>query len=92
MRVLLDEAAAAGEYQIIEHLPGLLSNMLTLANGVWVLETTSDGEETVYRRPPDRGANEYLINRVMGKPTEKTESDVKVSGNVTIYLPERKAD
>lgn len=32
----------------------------------------------------DRAANEYLINRVMGKPTERVEQEVDVKGEVKI--------
>jgi len=88
----LDAAAVQAEKQITDRLPSLIQNMLVLADGVRVTKTTSDGEEIVYSQPPDRGANEYLINRVMGKPTERQESDVdmNVSGGVHIFLPERK--
>lgn len=66
--------------------------MIVLADGVCVQKTVGDGEEIVYTQPPDRAANEYLINRVMGKPTDKSEADVKVTGGVEIYLPQRKAE
>jgi len=40
----------------------------------WVAyeEMLPDGKtRIVYKRPPDRQANEYLINRIMGKPTDQ---------------------
>jgi hypothetical protein len=92
VRELLDAAAVAAERQITDHMPKLIANMLVLADGVSVEKPVGDGETIVYTQPPDRAANEYLINRVMGKPTEKTEADVSVSGGVQIFLPERKAD
>lgn len=66
--------------------------MFVLADGVMVEDDVpgEDGEPVRYTKPPDRQANEYLINRVMGKPTDKTEADITVSGGVSIYLPERK--
>lgn len=94
VRDLLDAAAVAAERQITDRMPRLIANMFVLADGVMVEEDVpgEDGEPVRYTKPPDRQANEYLINRVMGKPTEKTEADVKVTGGVSIYLPERKAN
>lgn len=48
---------ARAEKQIADHLPELIDNMLALASG----------------DPPDRAANEYLINRILGKPIERQE-------------------
>src|SRR4051812_2244932 len=63
------------EKQIKDRLPELIGNMFTLAAGVTLQETDSDGNDRIYTRPPDRQANEYLINRIMGKPVERTESE-----------------
>jgi hypothetical protein len=63
---------ASAERIIADRLPSLLVNMMTLADGVTVQEVTLDGLR-VYTRPPDRQANEYLINRILGKPTECRE-------------------
>jgi hypothetical protein len=90
VREVFDTAITKAEKQIAAELPSLLSNMLVLANGVAIQDTNSEGEPVVYTRPPDRAANEYLINRVMGKPIEKSESDVNLTGGVTIFLPQRK--
>lgn len=49
--------------------------MLELANGVTVSETDQRGEQIIYTRAPDRQAAEYLLNRIMGKPTERSEVD-----------------
>lgn len=93
LKSLLEKPVRAAEKKITERLPTLLNNLFTLADGVLVEDVNViTGETSVYRKPPDRAANEYLINRVMGKPTEKTEADVKVTGGVTIFLPERKAE
>ena len=48
---------ARAEKQIADRLPELIDNMLALASG----------------DPPDRPANEYLINRILGKPIERQE-------------------
>ena len=66
-------AIQRAEKQIVDKLPQLIDNMMALADGVLVEETTLTGGRVVYQRPPDRQANEYLINRIMGKPTERQE-------------------
>ena len=64
----------AAEQKIADALPELIANMLLIAKGVWVEETTAKGKRRVYQMPPDRQANEYLINRIMGKPVEVRET------------------
>ena len=63
----------SAEDQVADRLPQLISNLFQLADGIWVEEKDGDGERRVYSRPPDRQANEYLINRILGKPTEAVE-------------------
>jgi hypothetical protein len=63
---------ARAEKQIVDKLPTLLARMLELADGVTVQEVEKDGVR-IYTRAPDRAALEYLVNRVMGKPTERQE-------------------
>lgn len=83
----------AAEKKIADHLPRLVENLLALADGVLVEDVNPlTGEPAVYKRPPDRAANEYLINRLMGKPTDRSESEVSLTGGVTIFLPERAAE
>lgn len=84
VRVILDSAKDEADRLIAEHLPQAIRNIVTLANGVTVQVTNGDGTALVYTEKPDRAANEYIVNRAMGKPTEKTDADVKVSGSVTI--------
>ncbi len=65
---------AKAEKRIADRLPQLIDNLFELADGVTVQETDpKTGATTVYTRPPDRQANEYLLNRIMGKPTERQE-------------------
>jgi hypothetical protein len=45
-----------------------LRNMQILADGVTVQEAEDDGGSTIYTRPPDRAANEYILNRILGRP------------------------
>lgn len=62
------------ETRIARNLVRYIENMEALADGVTVQETDAKtGVTVVYTRPPDRQANEYLINRIMGKPTERQE-------------------
>ncbi len=63
----------AAEDKIADGLPEYVDNLVRLARGVWMEETTKDGKRRVYQEPPDRASNEYLINRIMGKPTEIQE-------------------
>ena len=63
---------AAAEARVRDRLPLLIDNLFALADGVTVQEETQNGPR-VYTRAPDRQANEYLINRIMGKPTERKE-------------------
>jgi hypothetical protein len=64
---------AKAEKRIADRLPSLIDKMLDLADGVMVEEVDLSGEKTVYQRPPDRVALIYLIDRIMGKPTERRE-------------------
>lgn len=59
----------AAKKRIVDLLPALIDLEFSLANGV---EALSD-KGIVYTTIPDRNAIEYLINRVMGKPTEPIE-------------------
>jgi hypothetical protein len=63
----------AAQDLIADRLPCLIRNMFELADGVTVEEPMPNGGVRVYSRAPDRQANEYLINRIMGKPIERHE-------------------
>ena len=66
-------AVAAAEKQIRDRLPSLIENMFKLAEGVWYEDTGPTGVKVVYKERPNYKANEYLINRIAGKPTERQE-------------------
>lgn len=69
-------AIAAAEVQIGDRLPELIENMFILACGVTTKETDlKTGKERIYTKPPDYRANEYLINRILGRPKESIELD-----------------
>ena len=64
---------AKAEKRIADRLPQLIDNMMTLADGVRLVD---DETGAVYQKPPDFKANAYLIDRIMGKPTERHEHDI----------------
>lgn len=55
---------------IADRLPDLVDNLLRLAAGVTVQEEDDKGNERIYLKPPCRQSNEYLVNRIMGKPSD----------------------
>lgn len=71
------EALDAAEGQISGGLPELVDQLLDLALGERAEGTADDGG-TVYLRPPNFLACRYLVDRILGKPTERAE----VSGGV----------
>lgn len=68
-----ETAINRAEKRIADRLPELIDNMFRLATGVIVQDTDDEGETLIYQKPPDYKANEYLINRILGKPTERQE-------------------
>lgn len=79
-------AVEQAERRIADRLPLLIDRMIELADGVSVEEVDKDGKRMVYLRPPDRQAAEYLINRVMGKPTERKEISGPDAGPLPIVF------
>lgn len=74
------------ERQIADRLPLLVDRMFELADGVLVEDINPLlGTKSIYQKPPDRSAIEYLVNRVMGKPTERT--DLNVSSDEWVFDP-----
>jgi hypothetical protein len=70
-----ESVIAAAEGRISDRLPTLIDNLFALADGVEVQIERDNGSTYVYTTPPDLRANIYLIDRVMGKPTERHEHD-----------------
>jgi len=75
---------AKAEKRIADRLPMLIDRMFELSEGVLVEEIDRDGTPRIYQRPPDYKAIEYLVNRIMGKPTERQE--VSQDGGLTIQV------
>ena len=88
-------AVRKAEKRIADRLPDLVDNMFILAEGVRVEKMTIgvDGPQTaVFQEPPNFKALEYLMNRIMGKPTERQEHEHSGAGGeslpaVVIYTP-----
>lgn len=74
---------AKAEKQIADRLPELVDNLLRLGAGVVIQEETEDGPR-IYKTAPNFKANEYLINRIMGKPTERLEASGPDGGPIPI--------
>jgi hypothetical protein len=82
-RLVVSDVNRLTRDQVEEWLPKLLSNLKILADGGFerVEEKFSRNqagdlvliERKVSIAEPDRAANEYLINRLLGKPTERQE-------------------
>jgi hypothetical protein len=72
------------EKRIADKLPTLIDKMMELAHGVTVQEVDKEGGLIVYTKAPDRQAAEYLINRIMGKPTERKEVTGPEGGPVEV--------
>lgn len=60
------------EGMIVDKLPWLVDKAMELAEGVQVEKPGLVGP-VVYRLPPDITAIKYLLDRIMGKPTERRE-------------------
>lgn len=76
---------AKAEKRIADRLPALVEKLFELADGIAVQVVDDDGVQ-VYTRPPDRQAIEYLLNRIMGKPTERKEITGADGGMIGVHF------
>jgi hypothetical protein len=73
------------EHKIKDRLPEIVEAQIALALGVMVEDTNPITHEVaVYQKPPDAKAGQYLMDRLMGKPTERKEVDANVSGVIAM--------
>lgn len=73
-RVIHQTPVQIAEAKIAAKLPWLVDKLLELADGVYREKVLPDGVTgIVYQERPDRQAAEYLIDRVMGKPTQPVD-------------------
>jgi hypothetical protein len=63
------------EREIIGHIQQCIDNLMALANGVEVEASGDESGRKVYQRPPDRAANEYILNRIFGRPAARKPLD-----------------
>ena len=56
-----------------KNLARYIKKLEELAMGVLVMESDEEGKPSVYAKPPDRAALEYLVDRVMGKAPQHFE-------------------
>ena len=77
-----DKADAYYRQAVRKEFSSLLKSQLELSKGVYVTKSVTIGDTVVdvkvYKEKPDRGTIEYLINRVLGKPSEQVKLEVEV--------------
>ena len=86
-KALRENFQAIARDLIVDELPGLVGNLVSLAKGV----KTTNKEGGVYTTLPDREANKYLLDRVLGRPMQAVEHSGKDGAalvNVQVYLPD----
>ena len=66
------------EKRIADRLPEVVDALLDRAEGVQVEELDSEGEARTYKRAPDFKAASYLIDRILGKPTQVVDAEVAI--------------
>lgn len=63
----------------------LCEKLFELADGVWIFSKSPDGTIIkTYKREPDSKAIQYLIDRVVGKPTQQVETNTQNTGVIQI--------
>jgi hypothetical protein len=72
-RIRHRKAIEKADLYLAKKLPHHLKKLEELANGVLVMKEDRDGEEVIYRIPPDRQALEFLIERGAGKTASREE-------------------
>ena len=72
-RIKNRNAIEKAELYLRKNLPKYLKNIEKLANGISAMKINRQGEEEIFLIPPDRQANEYLIDRGMGKAPSRVE-------------------
>ena len=63
---------ATAEKRIADSLPRLVDRLVELANGITIQQEDSKGPE-VYTLLPNRQAAQYLVNRILGQPSQQME-------------------
>lgn len=82
-------AIEKAEGKVVDHLPALVDRMLLLGYGVRQTRKTPQGEEVVFTTPPNFRALAYLIDRILGKATERQEISGPDGDPVWIEMQQR---
>lgn len=69
-RKVYDTPIRRAERRICDRLPFLIDKLFELAEGVCVEREDKEGNTFVYREKPDFKALSYLVDRIMGRPTQ----------------------
>ena len=72
--------------KISEKLPQLLDSMLTLCQTHTEIGYTKDGTPYEMTVKPDRQAIEYLLNRLLGKPTETMRGGIEATRPINVQI------
>ena len=72
---ILEEVKKSLEQKIMGHIPELIDVKVEAAKGLYEYRKGPDGLVRVYKTKPDGKAGEYLVDRVMGKPKERLETE-----------------
>lgn len=85
---------AAAEQLVADRLPFLVEKLFELADGVHREQRLPSGQVRVYRERPDFKACEYLLNRILGRPTERHEHTGEDGEpmRVVVYIPSNGRD
>lgn len=74
-------AINAAERQIKDNLPEIVTAHIALAKGV---KTVSE-DGVIYTTLPDRNAGQYLMNRIMGSPIQRSEFEGTIDRIHLVY-------
>jgi len=85
-----EEIGVTGETKLIPRWQKFLLNLERLADGIFKSDE-SDESKKIYWIAPDRAANQYLIDRMFGKPIEQQEHSGKGGGPIPISWMESKS-
>ena len=76
---------AAAEKKIADRLPDIVDAALDLALGVVVQEKDEEtGEERIYTKPGCYRSQQYLLNRILGTPTQVQDVTVQDKGPLEV--------
>ena len=75
--------------RVADELEDILAGQIELAKGIYYETGTGEDIKRVYQKHPDTKVAEYLLNQLIGRPTEFSE--IKIQEKPPDISPERKA-